>query len=115
MRPLNKKTIINSSASQNVFSEPFNTDQTFACSAQLIASGNVLGNFKIQTSDDSVTRDFPQNWEDVPDTSMAITGAGLYLIPKTDIAGQYHRLVFIDCSNGTSTGTITCNIFTHGF
>jgi len=115
MRSLNKLCINNQSASTDQFSGVFNTDQTFACSAQLIAIGTVLGNFKVQTSDDSVKEGFPIIWNDVPDTSIAINGEGKYLICKTDIAGQYHRIAFIDCSGGISTGTISVNFFTHGF
>lgn len=115
MRSLNKKGIASQVASANIFSGPFNTDQSFAFTAQLFATGNVLGNFKIQASDDPVTEGFPLNWSDVPNTSIAINGTGIYFIPKFETAAQYHRLAFIDVSGGTSTGTIIANFFTHGF
>lgn len=115
MRSLNKKTIEAQSSSASRFGGVFPTDQTFACSAQLIATGNVLGNFKIQSSDDPNTEGFPVNWIDVPDTCIAITGPGIYEICKTDICSQYHRTAFIDTSGGTSTGTISINFFSHGF
>lgn len=115
MRSLNKKCIVNQDSSADCYSNTFNTDQTFACSAQLIAIGNVLGNFKIQASDDPTEIGFPQNWTDVPETSIAINGSGMYRIRRTEIASQYHRLVFIDTSGGTSTGIITASFYSQGF
>lgn len=115
MRALNKKPIDSQLANTDVFSTAFNTDQTFACSAQLQVVGAVLGNFKIQCSDDPIKDGFPQNWMDVQETAIAITGAGLYIIRRTEICSQYHRLAFIDTSSSTNTGTITGTFFTHGF
>ena len=115
MRSLNKKCIDNQLTNTDLFSIAFNTDQTFACSAQLEATGSVLGNFKLQVSDDAAIAGNPQNWSDIPNSSIAINGAGIYFIEKTDISGQFHRVTFIDTSEGTNTGSITVNLFTHGF
>lgn len=115
MRTQNKKCIDGQIANSNRFSNAFETNQSFSCSAQLIVAGTALGNFKVQCSDDIVSDGLPINWLDVPDSAIAINGSGKYFITKTDISGQFHRLAFIDVSGGTSTGTITANFFSQGY
>ncbi len=111
MRYENKTSIQGIVANTDIFSNYFDTNQVVMCSAQLVALGDVLGNFKLQSSDDTIK---PINWVDVPNTAIAVNGAGTYAIPKFEISSNFHRLVFIDVSSGMSTGNITCNLFCQG-
>lgn len=76
----------------------------FNCSAQLAATGSAAGTLKIQASNDNpVNGAAPTNFSDIPSASIAVSGAGAFLIPKTDLCYQYVRLVYTN----TGTGTIS--------
>jgi len=77
----------------------------FYCSAQISTTGGGLGTLKLQASnDDSQAANFvPTNWSDIPSASTAVSGAGAFLIPKTELCYQWVRLVYTN----TGTGTIS--------
>lgn len=77
----------------------------FSCSAQATSTGSGAGTLIIQASND----DFPSpntppvNWTAIPSATVAVSGAGAFLIPKTDLCYQWVRLVYTN----TGTGTIS--------
>jgi len=72
----------------------------FSASIQIAATGSAAGTLKLQASNDDTS---PSNWSDVPSAFVGVTGAGAYLIPKTDLCYQFVRLVYAN----TGTGTIS--------
>ncbi len=111
MRYENKQCIIDAATNTSVFSSAFDTNQVVQCSARLIATSGVTGNFKLQCSDDPIR---PTEWNDVPNSAIAVTAAGNYLIPRFETTYNFIRIAFIDTTDGANTGTITCNFFSHG-
>jgi hypothetical protein len=78
----------------------------FCCSVQISATGSAGGTLVLQASnDDSEAAGFvPTNWSNIPGATIAVTGAGAFLIPKTDLCYQWVRLIYTN----TGTGTIGC-------
>jgi hypothetical protein len=80
----------------------------FSCSAQASAVGaGAAGTLIMQASDDIAGDDGhpgpPSNWSAIPSATIAVSGAGAFLIPKTDLCYQWVRLVYTN----TGTGTIS--------
>lgn len=80
-------------------------------SAQAVVTGTSTGTLKFQFSNDIVDPTLvttpPTNWSDVPSATVAIAGAGVYVIPKTDLCYEYIRVVFVHTN--AAAGTISCN------
>lgn len=78
-----------------------------SCSAQLIGTGSAAGTMKLQASNDNPLSggNVPTNWNDIPSATVSVSGAGSYLIPKTDICYEYVRVVYTN----SGTGTIAVN------
>lgn len=103
--------IIPTQAAATVSSTALSAQNLFQCSAQIVCTGSAAGTLKIQASNDAAIGNFPTlfvptHWNDVPSATVTVTGAGSYLIPKTDICYQYVRLVYTN----TGTGTIAANL-----
>lgn len=77
----------------------------FYASAQIAATGSAAGTLKMQASNDDpvASNGVPTNWSDIPSATIVVTGAGAFLIPKTELCYQYVRLVYTN----TGTGTIS--------
>lgn len=77
----------------------------FECSAQITATGSAAGTLIIQASNDYVVASgaVPVNWSAIPLATIAVSGAGSFLIPKIDLCYEYVRLVYTN----TGTGTIS--------
>lgn len=77
----------------------------FYASAQIAVTGAGAGTLVLQASnDDSQAANFvPTNWSPIPSATVTVTGAGAFLIPKTDLCYQWVRLVYTN----TGTGTIS--------
>ena len=73
----------------------------FSCSAQVTATGSAAGTLKIQASNDDIPNGPPVNFSDIPSATIAVSGAGTFLIPKTDLCYQYIRLVYTNSGTGT--------------
>lgn len=92
-------------AAASVNSSAVDARNLFYCSAQIAVTGAGAGTLKLQVSNDIAGSDgnpgSPSNWSDVPSASIAISGAGAYLIPKTDMCYQWARLVYTNSGTGT--------------
>jgi hypothetical protein len=75
----------------------------FSCSVQITATGSAAGTLAIQASnDDSNAANFvPTNWSAIPNATVTVTGAGAFLIPKTDLCYQWVRVVYTNSGTGT--------------
>jgi hypothetical protein len=75
----------------------------FSCSAQITTTGAAAGTLKIQASNDYVVQAnaVPVNWSDIPSASVAVSGAGSYLIPFTNLCYEHVRLVYTNTGSGT--------------
>lgn len=93
----------------------------FNVSVQAEVTGTSTGVLKLQASNDplqtlqldSLGNAIPINWSDVPSATVAIAGAGIYLIPFTQVCYRWIRCKFVH-TNG-ATGTIVANMNTQGF
>jgi len=77
----------------------------FNCSAQIATTGAGAGTLKLQASNDMAGMDgnpgLPSNWSDIPSASVVVSGAGAFLIPKTDLCYQWVRVVYTNSGSGT--------------
>lgn len=75
----------------------------FYCSAQIAATGSAAGTMKLQASNDDPTQGnvTPTNWSDISGATVSVSGAGAFLIPKTDLCYQYIRIVYTNSGTGT--------------
>jgi hypothetical protein len=91
------------------------TDSSFivAISGQAVLTGSPVGNLKFQASNDVLQgNQVPTNWTDIPGTTVAVSAAGSFLLPKIDICYNRVRLVYVPTSG---TGTVSANIKALGF
>lgn len=104
MRELNL-TIIPSRAAATVNSVAINAENLFAISGQFVGTGSAAGTLKLQASNDAPVINgqggAPTNWADIPSATVTIAGAGVYLLPKTDICYQWVRFAYTNTGTGT--------------
>lgn len=104
MRQLNTN-IIPSQNAATVTTAAVNAANLLYVSVQLTATGSAAGNLKIQVSndytDDTNPNFAPTNFSDLSGATVTVSGAGVYLIPKTDLSYQYIRLVYTNSGTGT--------------
>lgn len=94
-------------AAINKTSSSIITNQTFACSVQVTATGTgINGAVKIQCSNDGT------NFADITGATVNIASATTVFILKTEICYAFIRLVYTN--SGTPTGTITAVLQTQG-
>jgi len=99
--------LIPTQAGANVSSSAVFAANLLYCSAQITATGTEVGSLKLQASNDNldaVPSSTPTNWSDIPSATVAVSSAGAYLIPSTQICYQYVRLVYTHTSG---SGNIT--------
>lgn len=96
MRYSNEKLLDAINANSTTNSNPIDARQVLCVSAQGIASAAGTGTLKLQVSNDKygALPSYPTNWSDVSGASVTVTGAGTFLIPKTEICNEYARLVY---------------------
>lgn len=107
--------IVVSSAATSQSGGAIDTEFMLYVSAQAAVTGTSTGTLKLQASNDlppslatnSNGTQIPVNWSDIPNATIAIAGAGVYLIPQTLICYRYIRSVFV--AGNTAAGTITVN------
>ena len=105
MRPISDN-IVPTQAAATVTTAPFYTSQVFYGSAQIICTGSAAGTLKLQASNEiPVNGALPSNYSDIPSATVAVSGAGSYLIPKTEFCYRQVRIVYTN----TGTGTISIN------
>lgn len=104
-------TILNA----NTTSNPFPVQDACCWGAQVISTGTVGGNFKIQVSFDPVAQanatflktGAPTNWTDLASSSQTTTTNGNVYWTYEWPGYNWARIVFTDTSSGSNTGTIT--------
>lgn len=121
MRSNTSKNMVALDASKDEAGSCIDASNVFAISAQIVMTGTSSGTLNIQASNDiapPVTTNgvpVPTNWSNIPtDGTVTITGtAGVFFIPKFDVAYRWIRSSFVH--NNGSAGTISVNITTLGF
>lgn len=95
--------IIPSQAAATVTTAAIPALNLFYCSAQVSTTGSGAGTLKLQASNDDTqgSQTVPTNWSDIPSASIVASGAGAFLIPKTDLSYQWVRLVYTNTGTGT--------------
>ncbi len=105
-----RDTLINAvSGATNITSSLLDSNQLLSISAQAIATGTLAGTLKLQWSDDVgfPSSTAPTNWTDL--ASVAVTAAGLFSIPKTDLCYRWLRATYTATSG---TGNMSAsNLF----
>ena len=102
MRAFNDN-IIKSQSAASITSAAIPTANVLMCSAQITTTGAGNGTLKIQASNDGPqpANAGPSNWSDIPSASVSVSGAGSFLIPKTDLCYEYIRIVYTNLGTGT--------------
>lgn len=73
----------------------------FQCSVQFNVTGSAAGTGKLQGSNDVPAVGAPTHWSDIPSATISVSGAGSFLIPKTDLCYQWVRVVYTNTGTGT--------------
>lgn len=90
-------------------SDPIDSSYLFSASAQAVSAGGaVTGVVKFQGSNDPVPPPTQTSWSDIPSATIAVTAAGTFLVPKTELAYRWIRVVYTVAAGG---GTLTVNFF----
>jgi hypothetical protein len=84
---------LNIYATASVTSSPVDSRNLVEISGQVLAPASALGTLTLQGSDDATS---PVNFTDIPGTATPVSGAGTYLLPKTDLCYEYVRCVYTD-------------------
>lgn len=105
MRQLNDNLIL-SQAAATITSAAIPALNLFSCSAQVSTTGaGAAGTLRLQASNDIAGMDGhpgpPTNWSDIPSASVVASGAGAFLIPKTDLCYQWIRAIYTNTGTGT--------------
>jgi hypothetical protein len=107
MKFANEKVLTDEDMSADFVSDPILIDQIFGYSFQAIFSGSPDGSFKLQASNDDVSR--PQNvsnWTDIAGTALVITVDGDAMWNVTNAFYKWVRISWTVLS-GTGSCSVT--------
>lgn len=91
--------------------------QALTCSVQCVGAGTMVGVLKIQASNDvanPLNGEVITNWSDISGATVAVSAAGVFLIPKTELSYNAIRIVYTKTSS-TGTPTISANVVLKAF
>lgn len=114
MRVLNEAVITAGDISTNINGPAIPSSFLFKASAQAVVAGSSpTGTLELQGSNDvsngaiqGVAPFTPTNWTLIGST-VAVSAAGTFIVPATDICYEYIRLVWLKTSG---SGTITARV-----
>jgi hypothetical protein len=90
-----------------------NAEMLVAISGVAVLTGAPVGALTIQASNDFLQgNQLATNWATIPNTSVAVSAAGTYLLPKIDVCYTRVRIVWTPTSG---TGFVTAQIKGTGF
>ena len=113
MKEFAVQTLIAADASVQQLGIATNTEFMVAVSAQGVFTGAPTGTLKLQASNDKLLGSaLATNWSDIPGSTIAVTAAATYLLPKIDVCYSRVRAVYVPTSG---TGTVSVMIKTLGF
>lgn len=110
MRPSVVLSIASQVAYSNANGASIITEQTYALSAQLVATGTAAGTFKLQACNDLPSPLSPANWVDISGATVSVAGAGSYLVPYTSVSYQWTRAVFVTTKIGVQTIVVRADV-----
>lgn len=104
-----RTTLFNAqNAAGNLASSAIDGDQLISMSLQAIATGTIAGTIKLQFSNDAPSNlSGPTNWSDITSASVAVSGAEVVAIMKTDISYRWIRATYTATSGA---GNLTINV-----
>lgn len=112
MRPNTSANIASASAAVDQAGIIIPADFVYKVSAQAVVTGTSTGTLNIQASNDLAV--IPTIWSNIATVgTVAIAGAGTYLIPQFDVSYRFLRASFVHTN--AAAGTINVNIHTTGF
>jgi hypothetical protein len=111
VRYINVPVITAGDASGNLTSSVIDASYLMLASVAVTSTSTAVGTVKLQASNDAPNTT-PSIWTDIPSATAAISAAGTVLIPKTDIAYEYIRVVYTSTSG---SGTLTARLKGTGF
>ena len=102
---------INASDAVSQTSVAFDTQNIFRISALAVfGDATAAGSIKLQASNDFLNASptsqgsfVPTNWVDIPSATATVTAGAKTLIPATEIAYRYVRIVFTQTTPGSTT------------
>lgn len=99
-------------AEESIDGPAIDANQLFAVSVQAVVGTTAEGTIKLQASNDIPPADNsgqpPANWSDIPSATIALDGSsGAFLIPKTELAYRWIRVVF---TYADGEGTVVANV-----
>jgi hypothetical protein len=119
MRLLNEILLQDGDASVDLTSEHGLLAHVLGYSIQAVITGTANGTIKLQGSNDPVpdanfqVRQYPVvNWEDIADSTQAVTGAGTVFYNVADVFYNWVRVIY---TSSSGTGTITIRLNTKGY
>lgn len=94
-----------------VESVPIKGTNLLSASAMIVSGSGAAGTLKFQCSNDDPTGGVaPANWKDIPSQTVAVTAAGIFLIPKFDTCYEWIKAIYIS----SGTGIVACRVKTLG-
>lgn len=106
---------INASAVVDQNGSVIDANQLFAMSVQAVVTGTSTGTLNVQFSNDispavdSNGKPAPTHWSNIATVgTVAIAGAGIYSMPKFDIAYRWIRCQFVHAN--AAAGNISVNV-----
>lgn len=116
MRQSSKQNIYMIDASIDQIGSTIPSSQVFSMSAMVVVTGTSSGTVYIQCSDDCPpdvsASGMPSHWVNINNQSVAVSGSGVYLIPKFDVCYNFLRSHYV--ATNASGGGISANITTLG-
>lgn len=101
------EVIIPTQTGSTTISSPIASENLLYISVMAVATGTEVGSVRIQVSNDKVAPGFaPVNFVDLSGATIAVSSAGVYLIPKIELCYQFIRIVYTHTS-GSGDITIT--------
>lgn len=120
MKPNCSINIASSSAAVDQLGSQIDAQFLIHASAQAVITGTSTGTLNLQGSNDpqgslavgSTGQSVAVNWNNISGATVAIAGAGSYIIPKVDVCYRWIRLSYVH--NNAAAGTVIATLNTHG-
>lgn len=116
MQTANKIIVNNVQMNSNINSEAIPLPNIYGFAVQAVYTGTPTGTIKLQASVDAfkyasdINPQVPTNWNDIDNSSLIVSSAGIYTINFIGSFYTFFRFVYTDASGGTSTARVTVTV-----
>lgn len=117
MRSLSFQSLIEHPANTSISTAAVDLNQIFRISGHIVATATINGEIKFQVSNDfcpfgNIAANFiPTNWSDLGYVMPVMAAGSTQRLSTQEVSYRWLRVVWTDLSGGTSTGTISFNIY----